>query len=375
MLAVWCPDLPFQLARLREPGLASRPLAFRDPAAKRTPTLWMVDRRGREAGLQAGMPMDLALHRDSGLVVLDPVPSTWLDARAFLGQRLLSFSPSGRLGRFGEGFLDLRGTERLHGPALDAAERIRRDLQRSAGWDAHGGLSRSLTASRLAARAEDQIRLVDDGTERPFLAPHRLGVLPALDTRGRDRLQAFGLHRVAQLQPMAVPDLARLLPATTAFQVLRQATGEDQERLPDLESLPRSETVFRVLHPPQPKHDAGVGPWIHATIWAWRLDGRHLRRLALRWWDEDDAPHSLDQPFQGEDLRSFSQTIEGRLMLMATRRIRIQRLEAEAWLGDAPAVAPLLMEASTEKRLRLEATAMRLQRRFGPDALHAGVAP
>ncbi|MBS0175518.1 MAG: hypothetical protein JSR64_15865 [Nitrospira sp.] len=375
MLALWCPDLPFQLARQREATLAGRPLAFRDPTSRRMPTLWMVDRLAKAAGLSAGLSLDLALHRDPGLVVLDPVPSTWMEARAFLSQHLLTFSPSGRLGRFGEGFLDLRGTERLHGPALDAAERVRRDLRAKAGWSAHGGLSRSFTASRLAAKAEDLIRVVDDGAERAFLAPQGLKVLPALDARARERLHAFGLSKVAHLQPMAVADLGRVIPAPTAYQVILQATGADQERLPDLEAIPSSETVFRILNPPQAKHDAGVGPWIYRTVWGWRLDGRHLRQVSFSWRDEDEVPHAFRMAFDASDLRSFSQGIEARFLREATRRVRIQRVDLEAWLGAAPAAAPLLMEATTAKRLRLEAVQMKVQQRFGGSVLHLGVSP
>lgn len=373
MLALWCPDLAFQLARQREPALVGRPLAFRDPVSRRTPTLWMVDRLAKRSGLAAGMAMDLALHRDPGLVVLDPVPSTWMEARAFLGQRLLKFSPSGRLGRFGEGLLDLRGTERLHGPPLDAAERLRRDLLEAAGWTAHGGLSRSLTASRLAAKAEDRVRLVDEGTERAFLAPHALTVLPALDRRASDRLHAFGLDRVGQLQGMEVPDLARVVEAGTAYQALRQAMGEDQERLPELESTPSSELVFRVMNPPLPKHEIGLGAWALGVVWGWRLDGRHLRRVALAWRDEDEKQHTLTLTFGGEDLRSFAVELEQQFIREAVRRVRIQRLELEAWLGASPAASPLLLDPALEKRLRLEAVQLRLQGRFGSTAIHAGM--
>ncbi len=372
MLAVWLPELPFQIARLQEPWLAGRPLGFRNPEAGRTPRLWMVDRVARGVGLEAGLPVDVALHQDPGLVVLDPVPATWMDARAVLARQLLAFSPQGRLGRFGEGFLDLRGTERLHGPALDAAERIRRELRGSVGWEAHGGLSRSLTASRLAARAEDQVRLVASRTEAPFLAPFSLPSLPALEARSRERLAHFGLHRIAEVQPLDVDALGRLIPAAAAYQVLRQAKGEDEERLPALEVDRRSESVRRLLQPPAHKHELGLAAWVWGLVWDWRLEGRHLHRVQLAWWGGDDAHHVLKAARTPGDLWRWAQELELRFLADASRRVLIQRLELEAWLGPEPSCAALLLDDATRKRLALEATALRLQRRFGRPMLRMG---
>ncbi len=332
----------------------------------------MVDRQARKAGLEAGVPIDVALHQDPGLVVLDPTPATWMDARTCLGRHLLGYSPLGRLGRFGEGFVDLRGTERLHGPALDAAERLRRELQQVVGWSAHGGLSQSLSASRLAAKAEDQVRLIAAGAEAPFLAPFPLGALPALEVRSRDRLQHFGLHRVAQVQPMEVAVLSRIIPPTEAFQVLRQARGEDQDRLPPLEVVQASETLRRSLIPPAHKHDIGVAAWVWEAVWAWRLDGRYLHRMNLSWWDVDDMHHVLKLGMNGEDLWGWCRDLELRFMAEATRRVVIQRLELEAWLGATPAVQALFVEDLVRKRLALEAAALRLHRRFGQQALRQG---
>lgn len=372
MLAVWLPELPFQIARLQEPGLSGRPLGFRSPDAGRTPRLWMVDRTARKAGLEAGLPVDVALHRDPGLIILDPAPTTWMDARVLLGRHLLAYSPLGRLGRFGEGYLDLQGTERIHGPALDAAECLRRELQREAGWQAHGGLSLSLSASRLAAKAEDQIRLVAPGTEEPFLAPYPLAALPALESKSRDRLSHFGLHRVGQVQPMEVQALGRLIPTPEAYLVLRQARGEDRDRLPPLEVARVSEIIHRTVVPPAHKHDLRIASWVWEIVWGWRLDGRHLHRLHLAWWDVDEASHALHLGMTAEDLWGWCQDLEQRFLAEASRRVLIQRLELEAWLGPTPAAQALLVEEAVRKRLAVEATALRLQRRFGHPVLQRG---
>jgi len=332
----------------------------------------MVDRIARKAGLKPGIPVDIALHQDPGLVVLDPAPSTWVDARACLGQHLLAYSPLGCLGRFGEGFVDLLGTERLHGPALDAAEHLRTGLRAELGWSAHGGLSQSFSASRLAAKAEDQVRLIEAGQEAPFLAPFPIGALTALEARSRERLQHFGLHRVAQVQPMEINALGRIIPPTEAFRVLRQACGEDQDRMPPLEVMQASETLRKIIMPPVHRHDLGVASWAWEAAWAWRLDGRFLHRLRLSWWDVDDLHHTLAFRMGGEDLWTCCRALELKFMAEATRRVLIQRMELEAWLGSMPNAPILLAEEVVHKRLALETAALRLHRRFGHQALRQG---
>ncbi|HWQ08804.1 MAG TPA: hypothetical protein VN436_06850, partial [Holophaga sp.] len=165
MLAMWVPELPFQLACQREGGLRDRPLAFLSPDQGRTPSLWLVNRLARTEGAAPGDPMDQALRRVPGLRVLDPAPQTWWEAQASLGEFLSHWSPQGLLGRLGEALLELRGTNLLFGPPADAALKIQRELAAREGWASHGGLSRSATAARLAARLERRLELVRDGFE------------------------------------------------------------------------------------------------------------------------------------------------------------------------------------------------------------------
>lgn len=219
-----------------------------------------------------------------------------------------------------------------HGPALDAAEHLRTGLRAELGWSAHGGLSQSFSASRLAAKAEDQVRLIEAGQEAPFLAPFPIGALTALEARSRERLQHFGLHRVAQVQPMEIDALGRIIPPTEAFRVLRQARGEDQDRLPPLEVVQASETLRKIIMPPAHRHDLGVASWAWEAAWAWRLDGRFLHRLRLSWWDMDDLHHTLAFRMGGEDLWTCCRALELKFMAEATRRVLIQRMELEAWL-------------------------------------------
>lgn len=97
-----------------------------------------------------------------------PCPLDRDGCRACLGRHLLASSHLGRLGRFWEESVDLRGTEHIHGLALDAAERLHQEPLQEVGRNAYGGQSQRFSASRLAAKAKDRVRIIESGQEAPF---------------------------------------------------------------------------------------------------------------------------------------------------------------------------------------------------------------
>ena len=370
MLAMWVPEMPFQMAWQQDAGLKDRPLAFLSPGPQRTPCLWLVNRLAREAGAAPGDPMDHALRRLPGLRVLDPAPQTWWEAQATLGEFLQHWSPQGLLGRMGEALLELGGTGRLFGPPQDAALRIQRELVQRTGWSSRGGISQSATAAKLAARLEwgpdgpgaRSLEVVREGGEQVFLAPQPLGRLPDLAPRLRWRFQRLGLRRLGDLQPVPLPTLAQLMPEDQARQVLAQARGEDRPRLPMLaDPLGESRHPWR-LEPPCLPEEVPLACWCLERFWN---EGRSPRQLTLRWWDVDGLAHRWRAPEEAlaDPPMLLARRVESEFRAAAQRRILVHRLELHlAWgLGRARG----LFQAPLARKLdALEPALARLRRRF-----------
>jgi len=361
MLAMWVPELPFQLACQREGTLRERPLAFLSPQG-RTPCLWLVNRLAKAEGISAGDPLDHALRCLPGLRVLDPSPQTWWEAQMNLKDFLAQWSPQGLLGRMGEALVELRGTDRLFGPARDAAWKLRRELSQREGWESHGGLSESATAARLAARMERQLELVPGGHEASFLAPHPLGRLPELNPRTGSRLRRLGLRLVGDLQPMPLPTLARMVPEDEARQLLDRARGQDRPRLPLLAApLEASIHPWR-LEPPRLPEEIPLAAWCLERLWR---ETRSPRRLQLTWWDVDGEAHRWVAP---EDALTvpplmLSRTLETAFRAGCQRRILVHRLELRvSWGLGRPRG---LFESDLTRRLNaLEPALAKLRQRF-----------
>ena len=366
MLAMWVPEMPFQMACQVDAGLKDRPLAFLAAGPQRTPCLWLVNRLARAEGVAPGEPMDQALRRLPGLRVLDPAPQTWWEAQASLGEFLQHWTPQGLLGRMGEALVDLQGTGRLYGGPLDAASRIQRDLVQSMGWVSHGGLSLSATAARLATRGPEAAGLcleeVPEGSERVFLAPQPLARLPEISPRIRFRFRRLGLSRFGDLQPVPLPTLSQIMPEPDARTALSRARGEDRPRLPMLaDPLGESRHAWR-LEPACLPEEVPLAFWCLERFWN---DGRAPRRLTLRWWDVDGETHAWRAPEEvlAEPAMAMARLVEAAFRRGAQRRILVHRLELHlAWgLGRAQG---LFEPPLTRKLGALETALARLRRRF-----------
>ena len=370
MLAMWVPELPFQLACGRDGALRERPLAFLNPETPRTPSLWFVNRLGRAEGLAPGLPLDQALRTLPGLRVLDPAPQVWWEAQVSLGDFLQQWTPQGQLLRLGEALVELQGTQGLFGPLPDTAERIRRELARRHGWEGHGGLSLSATAAQFAARTEHGLACVGEGAEAVFLAPEPLGRLADLAPRLRERLHRLGLRSFGDLQPVPLPVLVELTNPKLAPDLRARVRGEDRPRLPLLAERPGHARHGWRLQPPCLPEEAGLAARCLHLLWS---DPRSPRRLALRWWDVDGELHSWRAA--AEDLAApplaLARRIQEAFLAGATRRVLVREAELRlAWgLGRERALFQDPLQARLD---RLEPVLARLRRRFPDQAILPG---
>ncbi|MCL1908614.1 MAG: hypothetical protein FWG12_04515 [Holophagaceae bacterium] len=366
MLSLWVPELPFQLASGQDRRLCGRPLAFLSPQSIQTgstPALWLVNRLAKAEGLEAGDSMDRALRACPGLQVLDPTPQAWWEAQMGFGEFLTRWTPQGLLGRMGEAQIDLRGTSGLFGHPKDAASIILRELSGSMGWSGHGGLSVSGTASRLAARREHGVELVQEGFEASYLAPHPLGALPSVEAGVLFRLNRLGLFQIRDLQPVPVNMLAQFVRQDIAKKIIQCARGEDRPHLPMLADKPHESRHSWRLEPPVMPEAIPLAQWLLDKLWK---EKRSPRLLTLNWWDVDGAKHrwSADELELSEPPLLIARSAEKFFREKSIRRILVHRLETHiAWgIGRQRG----LFREGNKKLEAMEPTLAKLRKRY-PD--------
>jgi DNA polymerase-4 len=156
----------------------------------------------RKFGVHSAMPLRTAAKLCPHAVFLDghhDLYGLWSDRIAAI---LAKFSPIVEMASIDEAYVDLSGTERLHGPPLGAAHRLLREITASTSLPCSGGLG----ATRLVAKiASDQAKprglvWVAPGAEPAFLAPLSVRRIPGIGKVTEAGLNGLGVQTVGQLQ-------------------------------------------------------------------------------------------------------------------------------------------------------------------------------
>lgn len=204
--------------RMVAPALRSRPIAIAPPGADRA-TVLALSPEAQAAGVARGMLVRQARKLCPDLVLLPPNPRLYARASRALHDILRIYAPVIEPRGYGHAFLDLTGTERLFGPLVDVAERIRREAESRLRLPLTVGASVNKLVSEAATRTgrldgwtagrlgDHWPLLVPQGSEAPFLAPRPLSVLPGIPEDILCRLDEYQLERIGQVAAIAESEL------------------------------------------------------------------------------------------------------------------------------------------------------------------------
>jgi DNA polymerase-4 len=163
----------------------------------------------RRFGVHSAMPLRTAAKLCPTAVFLDGhhgLYGQWSDRVAAV---LSKYSPIVEMASIDEAYIDLAGTERLHGPPLAAAHKLLREITATTSLPCSGGLG----ATRLVAKvASDQAKprglvWVAPGSECAFLAPLITRRIPGIGRVTEAALKNLGIETIAQLQAVALDKL------------------------------------------------------------------------------------------------------------------------------------------------------------------------
>ena len=155
----------------------------------------------RKYGIQSAMPLRTAGRLCQHAIFLDGHHAKYTQWSDRVASLLANFSPVVEMVSIDEAYLDLAGTERLHGPPFAAADKLLRTITKNTGLPCSGGLA----STRLVAKvASDQgkprgLVWVPPGREERFLAQLPIRKIPGIGKVTERALRAMGIETVGQI--------------------------------------------------------------------------------------------------------------------------------------------------------------------------------
>ncbi len=217
----------------------------------------------RKFGIRSAMPMFQALRLCPNLTVVRPNMAKYAGVAREMRAMMLSLTPMVEPLSLDEAYLDLSGTDRLHGrsPAQTMGW-LAREVERQIGITVSVGLSCNKFLAKLASELDKPrgFAVIGQAEAKAVLREKMVAVIRGVGPAMQERLAKDGISRISQLQDMSPRDLAMRY-GETGLWLSRMANGEDNRSVDpegERKSL-SSETTFQ--------HDIADGYELERILW------------------------------------------------------------------------------------------------------------
>ena len=264
----------------------------------------------RKFGEHSAMPLRTAARQCPHAIFVDGHPQRYRECSEKVFQVLNAFSPQVEMASIDEAYLDMTGTERLHGPPLRAANNLHQRMKAETGLNCSVGIGSSrLIAKVSSAQAKPNGLLwIIPGEEAKFLAPLNVREIPGVGKVMEAHLQDLGIKKVGDLARLDESELNERF-GKWGLALAGKARGEDAGGWFDNE-VGADVDAKSISHEHTYNHDTADAGQLESTLMRLsEMVGRRLReanfhartvQLKLRYKDFTTITraHSLPSPTQ-----------------------------------------------------------------------------
>jgi DNA polymerase IV len=179
-------------------------------------------------GIQSAMPLRTAGKLCPHAIFLDGHHAKYGEWSDRVANILAKFSPIVEMVSIDEAYLDLAGTERLHGPPFAASHKLLRTITATTGLPCSAGLASTRLVAKVASEQAKPCGLlwVAAGQEARFLAQLPVRKIPGIGEVTERALRALGIEYVRQLADYPQEKLEKIF-GQWGTALYRKARGGD----------------------------------------------------------------------------------------------------------------------------------------------------
>lgn len=330
----------------------------------------------RKFGVHSAMPLRIAAKHCPHAIFVDGHPERYRQCSEKVYKVLGTFSPQIEMASIDEAYLDMTGTERLHGPPLKAAHHLHQRVKAETGLNCSVGIGTSrLIAKVCSGQAKPNgVLWIVPGEEAKFLAPLDVREIPGVGKVMETHLHALGIQKVGDLAKLEEGELEDRF-GKWGLALAGKARGEDAGGWFDAEVGADLEAKS-ISHENTYNEDTADQVQLESTLMRLsEMVGRRLReynfhartiQLKLRYKDFTTITraHTLPSPTQ-LDTEIFQQTRAlFRKNWKKGMQVRLLGVQASSF-GSQPAQIDLLEADSQQRWKNALAVADKLRDRFG----------
>ena len=182
----------------------------------------------RKFGVHSAMPLRTAAKLCPQAIFVNGHPDRYRECSEKAHKVLTSFSPQVEMVSIDEAYLDMTGTERLHGPPLLAAHKLHKQMKAETELNCSIGIGTSrLVAKVCSGKAKPNgVLFILAGRESKFLAPLDVREIPGVGEVTEKKLHSLGIRKVGDLAKFGDDDLEQQF-GKWGVALAGKARGED----------------------------------------------------------------------------------------------------------------------------------------------------
>jgi DNA polymerase-4 len=334
----------------------------------------------RKFGVHSAMPLRTAAKMCPQAIFVDGHPERYRECSENVFKVLNAFSPQVEMASIDEAYLDMTGTQRLHGPPLLAAHKLHQRMKDDTRLNCSIGIGVSrLIAKVSSAQAKPNgVLWIVPGEEAKFLAPLDVREIPGVGKVMESHLHELGIKKVGDLARLEAAELEERF-GKWGLALAGKARGEDAGGWFDAEVGADSEAKS-ISHEHTYNEDTAEASQLEATLMRLsEMVGRRLRegklhartiQLKLRYKDFTTITRAHTLPSQTQldgEIFEHIRTLF-RKNWKAGRHVRLLGVQASSF--EAQTEQLNLLEGGRQQRWKdALAVADRLRDKFGESSV------